>query len=368
MKRLVVCFDGTWNSADSEKAETNVALIARAIRANPDNDSSQLVLYLRGVGSTGMALQQLVDGAFGKGVDENIRSSYMFLAQNYVPGDQIFMFGFSRGAFTARSLSGFISCCGLLKRQCLGNLTNAWTYYRAGGPRSPHDFCSKHNSECHEDVPIDFLGVWDTVGALGVPTTILGSLTGQKYSFHDTEPSKSVKRAFHALAIDEHRDEFAPTLWTGKVPDGATIEQMWFTGAHSDVGGGYRNRRLADIPLTWMADKAKDAGLVFDDNMLPEINEDTHLSPYHESRQGWSLKDRMTPTYRRVRQRTFEVRPNERLYYPIGDDGREVPTINECLHLSVVKRYGQDAKFLDEDHEDDGQVQRYEPKNVRPPL
>lgn len=368
MKRLVICFDGTWNSADSERAETNVALIARAIRANPDGGSPQLVLYLRGVGSTGMALQQIVDGAFGKGVDENIRSGYMFLAQNYVPGDQIFLFGFSRGAFTARSLSGFISCCGLLKRQSLGDLTSAWTYYRGGGARSPADFCRQNGSDCHEHVSIDFLGVWDTVGALGVPTTILGSLTSQKYAFHDTEPSKSVKRAFHALAVDEHRDEFAPTLWTGKIPEGATIEQVWFAGAHSDVGGGYRNRRLADIPLVWMAEKAREVGLSFDDTMLPKIDDDAHLSPHHESRQGWSLKDRLTPTYRRVCGEPFDVKPNERLYYPVGDDGNDLPTINEYLHPSLIERYRKEAHFLAEDEEDEGHTQIYEPKNLRPLL
>ncbi len=217
-------------------------------------------------------------------------------------------------------------------------------------------------------MPIDFLGVWDTVGALGVPSTVLGSITGQKYAFHDTEPSRSVKRAFHVLAIDEHRDEFAPTLWTGNVPDGAIIQQMWFAGAHSDVGGGYRNRKLADIPLVWMAEKAKEAGLRLDDAMLPKISQDTHLSPHHESRQGWSLKDRLTPTYRRVCQTSFNVRPNERLYYPVDDDGAELPTINESLHPSVIQRYRKPARFLAEDNEDEGQVQRYEPKNLQPLL
>jgi uncharacterized protein (DUF2235 family) len=128
-KKFVLCFDGTWNSADSRKAETNVARIARAVRANSGDDCiPQLTLYLRGVGSTGIALQKVLEGAVGEGVDDNIRSGYMFLAQNYEPGDGIYLFGFSRGAFTARSLAGFISSCGLLKRQRLGDIVDAWGY------------------------------------------------------------------------------------------------------------------------------------------------------------------------------------------------------------------------------------------------
>jgi uncharacterized protein (DUF2235 family) len=156
-KRLIVCFDGTWNSADSEGDETNVARIARAIPANSHGGPPQLVLYLRGVGSTGHAIQRLIDGAVGQGVDENIRSGYMFLAQNYVPqegrrpADEIYLFGFSRGAFTARSLAGLIGCCGLLKRQSLQHLPAAWTYYRTEKNRSREGLCkSCTGADTHE--------------------------------------------------------------------------------------------------------------------------------------------------------------------------------------------------------------------------
>ena len=109
MKRLVICFDGTWNSADAERADTNVALLARAIHATVGTGGiPQSVLYLRGVGTAGLQAEIIFEGATGLGVDENIRSGYMFIAQNYLPGDEIFLFGFSRGAFTARSLSGLI--------------------------------------------------------------------------------------------------------------------------------------------------------------------------------------------------------------------------------------------------------------------
>ena len=123
MKRLIICFDGTWNSADSQRADTNVALLARAIHSTVGTGGiPQSVLYLRGVGTAGLHAEIIFEGATGLGVDENIRSGYMFIAQNYLPGDEIFLFGFSRGAFTARSLSGLINACGVLKRPKLGDL------------------------------------------------------------------------------------------------------------------------------------------------------------------------------------------------------------------------------------------------------
>lgn len=367
-KRLVLCFDGTWNSVDSGKAETNIARIARAVRANSGSDEvPQLTLYLRGVGSTGLAIQRMVGGAFGEGVDDNIRSGYMFLAQNYVPnqGDEIFIFGFSRGAFTARSLVGFIASSGLLKRQKLGDLANAWEYYRTVSDRSPAGFCRAYNSDCHTNVRIKFLGVWDTVGALGIPTSLLGSLTRKEYEFHNTEPSKIVVVARHALAIDEHRDEFVPTLWTGDSPDGSDIKQVWFAGVHSDVGGGYKKRELADIPLRWIAEEAKSAGLELDWSMLPE-KKTNPLAPQHESRLSWSRKDRLTPTIRQIAGKEADLSVLEWLYRPVDDDGKILSAINESLHPSVYERFGKEVTILTDDETGEGEKWIYRPKNVAP--
>jgi len=284
MKRLVVCFDGTWDNAEAQTADTNVALLARAIHATVATEGVlQSVLYLRGVGTLGMQAEVMIEGATGLGVDEKIWTGYMFLAQNYVPGDEIFLFGFSRGAFTARSLTGFINACGLLKRQKLGDLGQAWSYYRGSGPHSPHDFISRYDSDSHLDVEIKFLGVWDTVGALGIPGELFSAFFHEKYAFHDTGPCKIVRHGCHALAIDEHRNEFVPTLWTGQSPDGVLIEQVWFPGAHSDVGGGYVTRTLADIPLVWMAKKAEADGLILDWSCLPAIDKLEPRAAMHDS-------------------------------------------------------------------------------------
>ena len=366
MKRLVVCLDGTWNSADSGDRETNVARIARAVSASSmGRGPMQLTLYLRGVGSTGSMIDRVLDGITGEGIDENIRSAYMFIVQNYVPGDQIFVFGFSRGAFTARSLCGFISSVGLLKRRSLDRVADAWAYYRAGGKRSMQDFCSTHaGAQCHDRVEIDFLGVWDTVGSLGVPGG-LNSLT-TKYQFHDTSPSHAGLGARHALAIDELRDEFVPTFWTAENAGDRSldIKQVWFAGAHSDVGGGYAEGELSRIPLVWMAKEAENAGLVLDWSTLPaEPDALDATAAQHDSRRGVFAKDRVMPAYRRICESDVDVGLWGWLYIP-RRRGRTLETINESVHESVRRRWDQEVRIIDADGPETGP---YRPVNLPQP-
>ena len=372
MKRLIVCFDGTWNAADSEKAETNVARIYRAIRANSGEDNiHQMAFYERGVGTTQNKAINIISGATGLGVGDNIRAAYMNLAKNYVPGDEIFLFGFSRGAFSARSLAGFLSACGLLKRQSLGAIHKAWSFYREAKVRNPKAFILGSGAEVHEDVTVKFLGVWDTVGALGVPVGILGPmLSGEVFQFHDTSPSRIVKNASHALAIDEKRDEFVPTLWTGAVPDGAKIEQVWFAGCHSDVGGGYDLRSVADIPLRWMAKRAEAQGLKldWDAGALPAYDAPLNpLADVHESREGYSNKDKFSPTIRRICELNAKVELWEKLYFPTNEKGKALKTINESLHESVVQRFGNvDALLSKGDKPGKSKRYNYAPINLKP--
>jgi uncharacterized protein (DUF2235 family) len=383
-KRLVVCFDGTWNAADSERAETNVARLSRAIRANSGNDGvPQFCIYLRGVGTSGSKLERLVAGATGAGTEDIIRTAYLFLSQNYVPAhkddngkdvpaDEIFLFGYSRGAFAARSLSGLLGSVGLLKRQSLPHLTTAWTYYRDFKNRSPKDFVkryAKKQIETHEDVVVNFLGVWDTVGALGIPVGFLGEISGLIHGFHDTTPSRIVRHGAQALAIDEYRDEFVPALWTGEAPANSTIEQVWFAGCHSDVGGGYSDRELADIPLLWMIDRAKSAGLQVDEatpGLLPKADAINVLGPTHDPREGWSVKDRLTPTIRSVCEQDVAVDLLERLFRPLGPNRKPLKTINESVHWTVAERYGKQGLISPEDMVKSRKKATYAPKNLKP--
>lgn len=375
MKRVIVCCDGTWNSADTQTTDTNVALMARSIHASQETGGVlQVVLYLRGVGTTGLEFETVFDAATGHGVDDNIRSAYMFIAQNYLPGDEIFLFGFSRGAYTARSLAGFIAACGVLKRQKLGDLVLAWNYFRGHGPHSPADFKQSRHTDSHVDATIKFLGVWDTVGSLGIPGPLFAKLNKQQYGFLDTGPCSVVKRGCHAMAIEEHRAEFIPTPWTGTAPAGVRIEQVWFAGAHSDVGGGYATRALADIPLVWMAKKAEEEGLALDWFCLPDPNNLDPLAPVHDSRTLTFAADRIRPTWRVMLARlggdSFDPslldHLRDHVYAPVDEHGKPLAVINESIHASVVQRYGKTALACADDATGDSRQEDWRPKNLTP--
>lgn len=270
MKRLVVCCDGTWNKPDSQTI-TNVEKIARTVQSDPRATGGiyQLVYYVSGVGAGSYAADKFLGGAFGFGLFHNVIACYRFLAQNYEPGDEIFIVGFSRGGYTARSVAGMVGRVGLLTKLSLvkEKLPAAvHMYQRTDMPEgafgaSLGEFKHDH---CHP-AKITFLGVFDTVGALGVP-----GFARHVPQFHDVQLSSQVTRARHALAVDETRVKFAPTFWEapsespGAPTNDPRVKQVWFEGAHSDVGGGYRETGLSDTALLWMVREAHDAGLVFD--------------------------------------------------------------------------------------------------------
>ena len=279
MKRLVVCCDGTWNKPDS-RTVTNVEKIARTVQSDPDATGGvhQLVYYVSGVGAGSYGADKVLGGAFGFGLFHNVIACYRFLAQNFEPGDEVFIVGFSRGAYTARSVAGMVGRVGLLTKVSLVEErlpTAVQMYRRTDGPEgafgaSVEEFRHDH---CHA-VQVSFLGVFDTVGALGVPGL------QQAPRFHDVQLSGQVLRARHALAIDETRLKFAPTFWEAPADadtdtdraeastEDPRVKQVWFEGAHSDVGGGYRDTGLSDTSLLWMAREAHAAGLVFDVPLL----------------------------------------------------------------------------------------------------
>lgn len=367
MKRIVICCDGTWNAADSQTDDTNVALIARSVHGSQQTDGIlQIVLYLRGVGTSGLKLESWIEGATGVGVDDNIRSAYQFICQNYIPGDELYLFGFSRGAFTVRSLAGLVTACGILFRQSLGAIPAAWDYYRTPKPHSPAMFAKQTGVECHLEAVITFLGVWDTVGSLGIPGSMLSASNKEKFAFHDTSPSPLVKRAAHALAIDEHRHDFIPTFWTGPCPPGATIQQTWFAGAHSDVGGGYKTRSLADIPLVWMARQAEAAGLALDWKCLPDPTMLDTTAPSHDSSSGLFALDRYHPTIREIGMKKVTVKLNESLYQALDENGQPVATINESVHRSVVARHDGQAQICSDDTAGTCSLAPYGPVNLTP--
>ncbi len=271
-KRLIVCCDGTWNTADQAIAgrpcPTNVTKLALSIAPEDSAGVRQGVYYHSGVGTS--RWERLRGGAFGVGLGRNVFDAYHFLIDNYEPGDELYFFGFSRGAFTARSLAGLVRNCGILGRENADRLDEAWALYRSSAEK-PSGVASTLFRRAYSREPrIHFIGVWDTVGALGVP--LLGprwlkpvlKWLNRRWEFHDTKLSTWVDGAFHALAIDERRAAFEPTLWHQQPSSGGQeLKQVWFTGVHCDIGGGYPDTSLSDIALLWMADRAREYGLEF---------------------------------------------------------------------------------------------------------
>lgn len=273
MKRIVVCADGTWKSGDEKQpgdSDSNVLKLRRAIAGVASDGVVQKATYDAGVGSGNNWFTKLVGGGLGQGLSKNVRECYGFLVEHFEPGDQLYLFGFSRGAFTVRSLAGLVRKCGILRPEDRGSIEEAYDFYRKRGdefrPTSAPaiQFRADHRSR---ETTIRCLGVWDTVGSLGVPTSgPIGMFTRHRYGFHDVRLSSSVENAFHALAIDERRKPFAPTLWTVKESDTGRdvhqrIEQRWFAGVHSNVGGGYPDCGLSDLTLKWMLERAQECGL-----------------------------------------------------------------------------------------------------------
>ena len=278
MKRIITCSDGTWNKPNlkvkGKVIKTNVQKIFDCIN-NRDrvHDIAQVKYYDEGIGARGSTFSKIFAGATGRGIDQNILDAYKFICWNYDPGDQIYLFGFSRGAYTARSLGGLIRKSGIIKLNDLDLISEAYELYRnrkcvAEDPAA-REFRAKNS---HDVSSIRFIGVWDTVGSLGLPLTILQWYNRRRYSFYDTKLSSIIEYAYHALAVDERRGVFEPTLWQKSDNQAKNLkqvlEQRWFPGVHSNVGGGYPDDSLSNIALKWLFKKAMDVGLSVNHDFL----------------------------------------------------------------------------------------------------
>lgn len=285
MKRIAIFCDGTWNRPDQvhhgRACPTNVVKLHRALPATADDGIEQLGFYEEGVGCG--RFDRVRGGMFGFGLSANVRKCHAFLTDHYAPGDVLYLFGFSRGAFTARSLGGLIGNSGIVRPEHRDRLDEAYRIYqdRTDPTKKPSgETAQRFRADyCHSDVtPIRFIGVFDTVGALGIPLRI-AALT-KRWSFHDVRLGLHVKTAVHALAIDERRGAFLPTLWEKQkeATDTQQLHQVWFSGVHSDVGGGYPDHGLGDVTLRYMAGQARQAGLDVRPLAQPDALADQHES------------------------------------------------------------------------------------------
>ncbi len=314
-KRIIICCDGTWNEPDTDP--TNVTKLVRSIKPQAADGKHQVVFYDQGIG-TGDAMDKFFGGAFGYGMEQNVLDGYRFLVHNYQLGDELYFLGFSRGAFTARALVGLVHSVGLIEKDGLDRLKTAYHYYRTAPDKRPP---SQYEDNYKPD--IQMVGVFDTVGALGAPTRLLGKLTRPWVGFYNTHISPLVKHAYHALALDERRGPFTPDLWTGSLNSDQYMEQCWFAGAHSDIGGGYEKCGLSDITLQWMISKARNLGLDFNQDYLQQLcKPDLHMSPHNSYSFSYKILEKLGAGE--------SVR---RIY---GDPAN--PPLNVSIHDSVYQR------------------------------
>ena len=321
MKRIVICADGTWNHRDQldattrKRRPTNVTKIARAVRPRAKDGTGQVVYYHEGIGTGGL-MDKITGGAFGRGMESNIRDLYRFLVYNYESNDELYLFGFSRGAFTVRSLTGFMFMVGLIEKDDDYYVPEIYACYeRHQGPGTAQWTAAFHNIRNRRPCPtVRFVGVWDTVGALGAPGLLGQLFNRKKYVYHDVGLNSSIQNAYQALAIDERRRPFAPSLWTRPVNWGGDLQQAWFPGVHSNVGGGYAPDGLANEALQWLVEQAEKLGLETDSAYL------AHFLPCFNS----VLNHSMTTMYR-----VMGPRPRA-----IG----EHPADGEAIHQSAFDR------------------------------
>ena len=285
-KNIVICCDGTRGKYTSVEGNTNVVrLFERLIPDGP----AQISYYDPGAGTyspmwtpVGQALAKGLEsasgvGITGTGVRQNIVESYRYLMDYYEPGDQVFLFGYSRGAYTVRALAGMLHLCGLLTKGSYNLIPYMAEMYYHGKEEVAQDFKDRCSREC----PTYLIGVWDTVASVGY-------IRQKRFSNSVLKPD--VRFGYQALAINERRYFFQPSIWDEEVSqEGQTIEQVWFAGCHGDVGGQDADRGISDIPLVWMLNRAENCGLKLRSSWQDDLNPDP-LAKVRDSDTGfWRL-------------------------------------------------------------------------------
>ena len=329
MKNIVLCSDGTGNKGGYGE-DTNVYKTYKAVNVfNVD----QYTFYDQGVGTDKSDTSKnkywtALSGAFGFGFRDNVLHLYHFLARSYDPGDAIFLFGFSRGAATVRAFAGFINACGLLDRnhpsvqtggafdsdKFQDKVKQAFECYRSKDKAAQQNFKTQYavQDDVHApkgDLKIKFIGVWDTVEALGFPKDfsviwqgigtaaekISNMIPSLAHDFYDVELNNSIENAYHAISIDDERQTFHPLVWDETNFNGH-VEQVWFAGVHSNVGGGYPRTGLSDVVLRWMLYKAEAHGLQFHPDLIQAIESSINIyDRLYDSRDGVAIYYRYGP-------------------------------------------------------------------------
>ena len=374
MKRIVICYDGTWNALTNPDEVTNVVRVAQAVKPVSSDGIPQVVYYNAGVGSGG-PLDRLLGGVFGAGLRDNVKRGLAFLSLNWEAAeeeaaeegesaDEIYIFGFSRGAYTARALAGVISAIGGIPRQAsFDQLERVWNHYRnskeqrEADQQGIDDLIWKLPKDGKPPI-IKCVAVWDTVGSYGIPAGFgfagfARRLTAWTRGFHDNEIGPHIEYGLHAMAIDERRRAFTATAWVNKPgEDRQNVEQVWFAGAHANVGGGYKQSGLSDHALIWMIARAHElTRLEFDTDYIAKHFWPCAACSLFRSYRGWVL-DRIRPYVRPI---STGVRVAKEL---MGTDTSADRIINAKVHWSVRDRIGKLGLV------DETKYRKYSPKNL----
>jgi uncharacterized protein (DUF2235 family) len=288
-KNIVVFSDGT-GLEGGKGADSNIYKTFKMIE---NRTSRQISFYDKGLGTEWW--RKVSGNVGGAGISKNIQECYRFIFENYEAGDQIYLFGFSRGAATVRSLSSFIHLFGILPKSRPELISKAYRIYRIKDEKKRESEAEKFVKAYHNMwVKIKFLGCYDTVAALGTPLKMLSNTVDYipffKHSFHDFKLSASVESAYHALAIDDERKSFHPILWDADISEEQHLKQVWFCGMHTDVGGGYEKAELSDLPLTWILKMAMEKNLLMYSEHEITIGGDANGHMHNSRNEGWWTK------------------------------------------------------------------------------
>jgi uncharacterized protein (DUF2235 family) len=349
MKRLVCSLDGTWNDDDGPWPQTNVAKLHGAILPRDRKGVRQLVRYIAGIATAENLPFSFLRRAVDREGGARIKLAYQFLSDVYEPGDEIYLFGFSRGAYEARSLASFVTLFGIARAGSDFSFDEAWKLYRQSDHKRDVDTLARLSAACHYPVPIRCVGAWDTVGNIGNPFSGAARIS-RRLAFHDMRLHDTIDVALHALSIDEARGPFRPTFFT--LTEGTTlaahqhVEQTWFAGTHADIGGGWPETGLSDIALLWMAERAAAlTGLAIDIRKLKRSAAPNPLGVQHYSATGWVYAfSRLVPFIRLVGQDSGAIPKRRRRWFRAWRTSKLAPeliSLNETIHESAFARFGQ---------------------------
>lgn len=310
----VVIIDGTMSSLE-EGMETNAG---RTYRLLCEGGVEGSVFYEAGLQLT--RWQNAPDILMGRGINRQIRRAYGMLASRYRPGDRIFLFGYSRGAYAVRSLAGVIDRVGLLSpnHATVRNIRQAYRHYEAG-PESEAAQAFR-TQFCQGDVQIEMIGAWDTVKALGIRLPLMSRHSAKQHEFHDHTMRDVVKNGFHALALNERRVAYEPVMWETRHDWDGQLEQVWFRGTHGDIGAQVQGRDdvkpLANIPLVWMLERAEHCGLELPEGWKARFQQNPN-APSVGAWAGWAK----IFLYRRARKVGRDA--SERLHHTVPEKLRK---------------------------------------------